>query len=167
MSRTPVWLLAGAAVCLSVAGIAQAQSPNPGAAVERGAHAHAKGQERAARLADLLQLRPDQTPALNAYLAAMRPDRGRMMKVRGERPDTTPERLAAMESRLAARETEARSRIAATRTFYAQLDARQKKAFDALPPMMKPALGQRHAHMMRMPHGHPGRPPAPPAPPRL
>lgn len=66
-----------------------------------------------------------------------------------------------------------KKRIDATRAFYSQLDARQRKAFDAMPmmmmagpnfgPMMMPAV-MPLAHRMPLPPPRPA-PPVPPAPP--
>jgi hypothetical protein len=136
--------------------------------------------DRAEHLRNILQLRPNQEAALTAYLAAMKPKADHLIRLDGE-PDarrSTPERLADMEKRMAEREAEGRARIEATRRFYAQLDERQKKAFDELPLMMGPGFGPmpgRAVHILHDggPLGGPGLrhsllpppPPAPPAPP--
>lgn len=167
-------------------------------AIGFGAAAHAQAQpeqrrverevrierDHAQHLKNILQLRPSQEAALAAYLAAMQPTaRGVRMDASGAdaRPKTTPERLARMEQRLAEREAAQRGRIEATRRFYAQLDAGQKKAFDELPLMMGPMMGDMPMRAMqimhRLPRGEfpggfrhempmPPAPPAPPAPPR-
>lgn len=125
-----------------------------------------RGGDRAEHLRTILQLRPDQDAALKTYLEAVTPTSDALRAVdRIERRDeapTTPERLARMEQRLAEQQAGMRQRIDATRTFYGQLDARQKKVFDALPMLMfaGPGFGP-----MLMPAMHMPPPPAPPAPP--
>lgn len=127
-----------------------------------------QGRDRSEQLRTLLQLRPEQEGALKAYVDAVAPPRERGEMKRIDRRDdlrATPERLAEMEARMAERQAEMRQRIAATRTFYSQLDARQKKVFDAMPMLMfaGPNFGP-----MPMPVVHrmmrPGDPPGPPTP---
>lgn len=101
-------------------------------------------ERRAQRLRDLLQLRPEQEPALRAFLEASRPTGDRMG--RGlQRPDrdqarplTTPEHLDRMRERLAERQAAFERRAAATKRFYAQLSPSQQKAFDAMPMHGRP-----------------------------
>lgn len=142
---------------------------------------HRDRRDQTERLRNLLQLRPEQEAALTAYVEAMKPRmRAERLEARAERPDTTPERLARMERRLAERQAAERARIEAVKRFYAQLDARQKKAFDELPLTMGPGLiggpmRPIRIHMPRTPdmphlrfHGdrlETPEPPAPPAPP--
>lgn len=90
---------------------------------------------RAEHLRAALQLRPDQEPALKAFLDASKRD---------ERPDrmnreqlsamTTPQRLDAARARMTERLARFDQRAAATKRFYAQLTPTQQKAFDALQP---------------------------------
>lgn len=126
------------------------------------------GGDREAHLRTMLQLRPEQEPALKAYVEAVGKGRahGDHM-VRFDRRDgegrTTVERLAEMESRLAEQQAAMRRRIDATKTFYGQLDDRQKKVFDSMPMLMfaGPGFGP-----MLLPVGHvPPTPPVPPVPP--
>ena len=87
---------------------------------------------RAEHLRAALQLRPDQEPALKAFLDASKRD---------ERPDrmnreqlaamTTPQRLDAARARMTERLARFDQRAAATKRFYAQLTPTQQKAFDA------------------------------------
>lgn len=129
-----------------------------------------RGGDRAEHLRTMLQLRPDQDGALKAYLAAVADKGEREQIVRMDRRTdvtrTTPERLAEMEAKLATQQAAMRMRIDATKTFYGQLDASQKKVFDAMPMLMfaGPGLGP-----MLLPVGMPmpPEPPAPPRPPRL
>jgi hypothetical protein len=128
------------------------------------------GGGRAENLRNLLQLRPEQEPALKAFLDASAQGRHADHMVRFERgadSRTTTERLAEMEQQMAEQQASMRRRIDATRAFYNQLDARQKKAFDAMPMLMMvgPGMGP-----MIMPISHrymdlPRMPPIPPIPP--
>ncbi len=124
--------------------------------------------DREEHLRTILQLRANQEPALKAYLEAV--GRGRshgdhMVRFdrRGDDARTTPERLAEMEARLAEQQAATRTRIEATKTFYAQLDDKQKKVFDTMAMLMftGPGFGP-----MLMPVAHiPPVPPVPPVPP--
>ena len=102
--------------------------------------------QREQRLHDLLQIRPDQDGAFRAYLAALESQRkpGERGPGRDGRPGepkpqeramTTPERLDRMTARMAERQQRFQQKIAATKTFYAALNADQRKAFDAMPRM--------------------------------
>jgi hypothetical protein len=102
------------------------------------AHAESPA-ERAGRLRDLLQLRPAQEPALQSFVAALdSAHQGMMgdMEMSGPMPRTTPERLSRMQQMMARRQAAATTAMDAVRKFYDQLDAGQKRAFDALPMMM-------------------------------
>ena len=127
------------------------------------------GVNQAEHLRAILQLKPAQEPALTAYLAAMHPkgDHERMMKMGGEgRPKTTPEKLARMEARMTEHEAAMKTRIAATKRFYDQLDPAQKRAFDELPLMMGGPPMPMMGGMKIMHHPMPPMPPSPPTPPR-
>ncbi|MBS0334459.1 MAG: Spy/CpxP family protein refolding chaperone [Proteobacteria bacterium] len=141
------------------------------------------GEDAAEHLRTMLQLKPGQEAALQAYVAAIHPARHGEHVI--EMSDhaaarTTTQKLADMEQRLAEQTTQARARIEATRRFYDQLEPSQKKVFDELPlpgPMMiMPGMGPMRVmvnmdglpHMDHMPPPPlPPAPPAPPAPPRL
>ncbi|MFN3521014.1 MAG: Spy/CpxP family protein refolding chaperone [Phenylobacterium sp.] len=107
------------------------------------------------RLKTMLQLRPEQEPALNAYVAAMKPPEGARQAMRGQRQEmaklTTPERLERMKAMMARRQAEFDKRAAATLRFYAQLTPTQQKAFDAMGPMHHG--GGRHMGGQRMGQG--------------
>lgn len=125
-----------------------------------------KGGDRSEQLRTLLQLRPEQEGALKTFMDAVAPPKDGGPMRRPDRMDserTTGERLAEMESRMAEHQAEMRQRIAATRAFYDQLDARQKKVFDAMPMRMfaGPGFGP-----MPLTIVHRMAPPPPPAPPR-
>ena len=95
------------------------------------------GAGRAEHMKALLQLRPDQEPALRAFIDAARPSGDRMGR-RGEREDfralSTPERLDRARARMVERMAAFDRRAAATKRFYAQLSPSQQKAFDAIGP---------------------------------
>ena len=173
-TRTP-WLLAGAALALyASAGMAVAAEPGPGKDTQRieprevlmYGHGSPKmmamhGAARADRMRAVLQLRTDQEPALKAYLDATAPAHGAVgadgpvHRMHGSGPPrTTPERLAAMEAKMTEHLAIVKRHIAATRTFYGQLDAKQQKAFDAVsmdgPGRGHPG-GMRTKHRMHQP----------------
>ena len=136
--------LSGVLLTSLMAGASLAQQPPPAAAPGqprdgRGEWRRPDPEAMAARRADhlraALQLRPDQEPALNAFLAASQPaarptpgDRGAMAGM------TTPQRLDAQRARMTERLARFDQRAAATKKFYAQLSPAQQKAFDTLAP---------------------------------
>lgn len=143
------------------------------------------GEDSAEHLRTMLQLKPGQEAALQAYVTAIHPAHGGEhiieMSGRGE-PKTTTQKLADIEQRLAEQNAQAKARIDATRKFYDQLEPSQKKVFDELPLPMPPMIVLPPGGPMRvmvnmegMPHElgrmplppMPPAPPAPPAPPRL
>jgi protein CpxP len=153
-------MLASLAAISAAAGIASvsfAQEPPSGAAPPpAGAHEHwaehrhEHQQERAKALHDILNIRPDQEPAFQAFLASMAPpERADGMREHGEAADmaqlTTPQRLDRMAARMAEHQAKFQQRADAVRRFYAALGPEQQRAFDALHGMM----GQGH-------HGHGG-----------
>lgn len=130
--------------------------------------------KREARKADdiavLIGLRPDQRPALDHFLAAVRPPRGGpdgMHRPGGQdeasqRDTALPARLDAMAAKADQRDAMFKQKIAAMRQFYASLTPDQQHRFDALDDL-------RHDHMhgdhRPMRGGHrPGGPDAPPPP---
>ena len=197
MRKPKTWLLAGAALALTAGAITTTALAQTGEAARRQAaqdtvataapgartdrkerrevRVYRQGDDDGARrrgregyFADILQLRPDQSPALKTFLEAQRDgDReDRMVRFDRDSDRTTLERLDDMQARLTAQQAETSRRITATRTFYAQLDPAQKKAFDSLPLLMVsgPSLGPA---LIPVGHPMPPRPPKPPAPPRL
>lgn len=166
MSRSFTWLLAGAALSTAAGGALAAPAKEKtepkaesrpwtkelprgsiiigGPDGENRVFVMRHGGDRAERLATLLQIRPEQEPALKAYLEALKPQRDRPVKIEraDDRRSSTTERLTQMEMRLAAQQAEGKARIDATRAFYDQLDVRQKKVFDEIPMMfMGPGFG--------------------------
>ncbi len=107
-------------------------------------------EKHAEHLRDVLQLTPQQEPALRAFVAASQPDVRRERRGPGDeagkpeterQPLTTPERLDLQARRMAEHQAAFEKRAAATKAFYAQLTASQKKAFDALHPGRGPGFG--------------------------
>ncbi|HLI65265.1 MAG TPA: Spy/CpxP family protein refolding chaperone [Caulobacteraceae bacterium] len=132
--------LAAGVASLSIACVALSQAPQPEpngppTAEQRQARMHERMQEEAQRLHALLNLRPDQEAAFQAFQAAMAPQ----PHERGEHRDhaqgqlTTPERLDRMADRMAKHEADFRRKAEAIRAFYAVLSPEQQRAFDALP----------------------------------
>jgi type I site-specific restriction endonuclease len=189
-----MWLLAGAALTLT-AGAALADPPTDAQRQAKQDSASAAksdaGSDRSERremriyrrgdgdvvyrggrsdyLSDILQLRPEQEPALKAFLEATRRDgdhRDHMVKFERDSDRTTLQRLDDMQARLAEQQAETNRKIAAIKTFYGQLDAGQKKAFDAMPMLMfsGPSFGPQ---LIPVGHPMPPMPPRPPEPPRL
>lgn len=178
MSRPTAWLLGAAALALAAGTAfateqtARAQAAEDAAKApsktERGRHFRGGGHEQ---LKDILQLRPDQEPALQAYIEATRGEgghRNHMVKFDRDEDRSTPQRLDEMEAKLAEQQAQAKARIGAIRAFYAQLDERQRKAFDAMPMLMMvgPSMGPMMLpHPVHIAHRMP-EPPAPPRPPK-
>jgi len=142
--RIPTLILA--AVLASGAAAVYAHGGGPG---QRGEAMSQHWQEhmarRAAELKAKLQLRPEQEQDWARYLEALKPAQPPI------RPDpqelarlSTPERLDRMRTLRQQREAEMERREAATRSFYATLDADQKKAFDALTARFWGPRRQRH-----------------------
>ncbi|MBL8554428.1 MAG: Spy/CpxP family protein refolding chaperone [Phenylobacterium sp.] len=130
-----------------------------------------RGMDREDYLADVLRLRPDQKPALAAFLDATKTTGRHDAMVRFDHDRdaarSTLQRLDDMQSRMAAQQADANRRIAAIRAFYGQLDAGQKKAFDGMPMLMMvgPSVGPMLIPA-RIPIAHvPPAPPLPPVPP--
>lgn len=149
LAATAVAAAIGAA---SFAAIAQnATAPTTPPAAEAPAHRHG-GEDHAQRHAERqqamqkrmaehqerlkasLQLTPQQEPAWNAFVARMQPT-PRPTQPRMDREDwkalTTPQRLDRMDAMKAERDRAMTQRHDAIRSFYAQLNPAQQKAFDA------------------------------------
>lgn len=194
LSKSTMWLLAGAALTLTAGAAvaqtsesAQRQAADDAAAAARSDTRADRVERRETRiyhqgdgdvvyrggrsdhLSDILQLRPDQEPALKAFLEATRNDgahRDHMVKFERDSDRTTLQRLDDMQARLAEQQVETNRKIAAIKTFYGQLDPCQKRAFDAMPMLMfsGPSFGPQ---LIPVGHPMPPMPPRPPEPPRL
>lgn len=132
-----------------------AQAGQPGGPREgRRMDPEAMAAKRAERLRDVLQLRPEQEPALKAFLASHQRPAGMAERGRGGREQfaamTTPQRLDAQRARLVERTARFDQHATATKKFYAQLSPSQQKAFDAMGPRggMKghPGMGGGRGH---------------------
>jgi hypothetical protein len=136
-----------AATTFAISSLAAAQTP-PAPGQDRQAWMQQKIAERRAEvsrdLAILLEIKPGQQAALDAFLAAKGPEsRGPGAEAKPGPADTEPERLdrmSAMEQRHAAR---VQARIEATRRFYAVLDPHQRQLFDALMRLHRASHGMR------------------------
>ena len=123
---------------------------------------HRDPEARAQHLRDMLQLRPEQEPALKTFLEATKPDVHKFEmkhdKAAGpaEKPKmlTTPERLDHQAKMMAEHQAAFQKRAAATRAFYGQLSPSQQKVFDTLHAHHG---GGRHTKIIR--RGGPGGPP--------
>ena len=118
---------------------------------------HRDPEKHAQHLRDVLQLTAAQEPALQAFLAATGPATHDMHKPGGPAADkgerkalTTPERLDRQAEMMGKHQAAFEKRAAATRVFYGQLTASQKKAFDALPMMHGPRMMHGKDGMRRM-----------------
>jgi periplasmic protein CpxP/Spy len=146
-------LAATAVVALAGASIVQAQTaPTDAPKAEHRMEMRREGMmgpmhHDPAKMADhlrtVLQLRPDQEPALKAFIASMPtpPKREDMEKMhesmKGKStPDRAEAHIAMMREHLARME----KTVGALKTFYAALTPAQQKAFDA--------MHERHGHMM-------------------
>jgi hypothetical protein len=108
------------------------------------ARMEARRAERLKALHDVLAIRPDQESAFQTFADALRPPERPDGAEQGRKPEdraalanlTTPERLDRMAQRMQERSARHQERFArraaATKTFYASLDATQRKAFDSL-----------------------------------
>ena len=135
-----------AVIALSAAAGAHAQDEHRGPGLGAG-QAQARMQQmreaherqRAQDLRTILRLRPDQEPALTAFLQSRRPPQGAGMageEPRGPRseggPMTTPQQLDDMARREAEHAAMQRRHADALRAFYAALSPEQRQVFDAL-----------------------------------
>ena len=135
------------------------EAKTSGPRAERMDKMHAKmGERHAKHLADLkgkLRLEAGQESAWAAFEQSMqmpgkpmaRPDRAAMDKL------TTPERIDQMQAHKAQRDADMQRHADATKTFYAALNASQKKVFDAetARAMQSMGGGMRHGEGH---HGH-------------
>jgi hypothetical protein len=141
-----------------------------------------RAERHAQHLRDALQLRPDQEPALTAFVASMKPAAGAMAHMRADHDEdqtlTTPQRLDRMLAHLDQARAMMVAHADAVKRFYAALSPAQQKAFDAMGPMgggmhmqMRMHMGGGHGEgmggerrMIIMRHGGDGEPMPPPPP---
>ena len=163
----------GHGLSCATAGHAQDQGPPPGAhdggrhwdPVAMKAHFEARRQAHAQLLHDALGLRSDQEGAWQAFLAEMRPPEGEAghrphMRDEGAAPLTTPERLDRMAQRMGERQARFQHHAEAVKRFYAALDGRQQKTFDALTALRRGEHGGMGDHGFGGHHGFGGGPKA-------
>jgi Spy/CpxP family protein refolding chaperone len=167
------------AAVLAVSAAAHAQTPPPPRGAMDGApgtttwapgsdarHAAREG-ARLKALHDVLNIRPDQESAFQAFAASMKPEE------RGERPDgmergrdmaamTTPERLDAagrmMDEHMSRMRERFQRHATAVKALYAVLSPDQRRTLDALPDLMGRGMGGRGMAMGMGPHEHMERP---------
>lgn len=177
-------LMASAALILSLAGAAQAADAPPPPKVERkvvimGGPGGPEGgpgmmggmggmrmremdpAKHAQHLRDVLQLRPDQEAALQAFIAATAPPKDMPPMPDMDKPMTTPERMDFMLSMLDRHRAELAKHVAAVKAFYAQLSPSQQKAFDALHQEMMGGPGGMGGDRIRTIRRGPGGPGGP------
>jgi Spy/CpxP family protein refolding chaperone len=108
-----------------------------------------RAERHAERLRAVLQLRPDQEPALRTLVTAMQPTPEQRERRQAERAEmrnlSTPQRLDRMQARQTERQARFAQRAEAIKRFYAQLTPAQQRAFDAL-PMGPGGMGGRGEH---------------------
>jgi len=134
----PLLLTAAVALSATVPALAQqGPGPAPGQRADHEAMRAEHMKHRADDWALLLDLRPAQRPALDAWLEAGRPPMPPgppAERPEGAAPEKASfeERLAKMEQRAGERDAAQRQHITALRTFYQGLDATQRQRFEAL-----------------------------------
>jgi periplasmic protein CpxP/Spy len=131
---------------------------------ERGMSPERMQQHMARRTADLkarLKIEPAQETAWNTFIDAMKPPADMMQRRQAIRTEmqklTTPERIDRMRTLRTERQASMDKRGDAVKTFYAALNAEQKKTFDSRPMMQgRDGHGGKHGgHRGRM-HGDVG-----------
>jgi len=157
MTRRLILALAPAVLALASVAHAQPAGPPPGPrGAEMKAHFEAMQKQRLEDLKTILRLRPDQEPALAAFMEAHKPEIREFKAPDGPRALTTPQRLEEMgkrESEMTARHAQMRQALA---RFYAALSPEQQKVFDALQRLEHGPGGHGGPGMGR--HGGPGGP---------
>lgn len=133
-----VLVLAGLTIALATAGTSLAQ-PGPGGPPRAGA-GPPSGETPAGlaqKLRDGLRLRPDQEPALQAFVRGVIPPPGAVERMRQaqvtEQTMPTPARLDRMLAHMDEMRALVAARIDVTKRFYGQLSPDQRRAFDNQP----------------------------------
>ena len=165
-------LAGGLALSLAAVASAQQEGPPPGppgaeAGQRQGdpsqmrAHFQERRQHRQQVLHDALGLRADQEGAWQAFIASERRpegERGMRRHEEGGRAElSTPQRLDRMMERLQERQSRFAQRAEAMKRFYALLDPRQQKTFDALAMVPGGGMGGMRHHDHMGPGGAPER----------
>jgi len=159
-------LILGLPAALALASFAQAQPAPPEPrreppTAEMKARHEALQKQHLEDLKTVLRLRPDQEPALAAFVEAHKPQIREFKGPPEPKPLTTPERLEDM-SKMQAEMTAQHERMRQALTkFYAALSPEQQKVFDALERLRGPGGGP--GLMLGM-HGGPGGPGGPDGP---
>lgn len=141
-------LPAGAAEPVAAAGPATAPVTKKHAPEQRQHHRHADRSQGLQQLKERLQLQPSQQAAWEQYVAALQPAQRSAPQAdrKSQSALTTPQRLDLARQMREARQQAANQRDAATRSFYASLNAEQQKIFDAPKPKRD---GKRHPGQQR------------------
>jgi hypothetical protein len=175
MTRRLILALAPAALALATIAHAQPAGPPPGEhgrrGVEMAARHEAMQKQHLEDLKTVLRLRPDQEPALAAFIEAHKPQVHEMRGPREPGPLTTPQRLDEMAKRDAEMTAQHQRMRDALARFYAALSPDQQKVFDALQRLKGPRGGHGGGHgggpqMMFRRHGGPDGPAPGHEPPR-
>lgn len=155
MTRRLILALAPAALALATLAHAQPAGPPHGPPTgEMKARHEAMQKQHLEDLKTVLRLRPDQEPALAAFVEAHKPQFHEMKGPRDPKALTTPQRLEEMGRREAEMTAQHQRMRDALAKFYAALSPEQQKVFDALQRLKGPH-GGRGGPMMMM-HGGPG-----------
>lgn len=157
MTRRLMLALAPAALALATLAHAQPAGPPAGPhgppSAEMTARHEAMQKQHLEDLKTVLRLRPDQEPALAAFVEAHKPMIGERKRSDEPKAQTTPQRLDQMAKRdteMAAQRQRMRDALA---RFYAALSPEQQKVFDALQRLKGPHGGRGGAMGMHGRHG--------------
>jgi hypothetical protein len=143
---------------LALASFAHAQPAPPGQrdeppSAELKAHHEALQKQHLEDLKTVLRLRPDQEPALAAFVEAHKPKWHERKGPAEPMPLTTPQRLEEMSRHEAEMRAHLDGMRQALARFYAALSPEQQKVFDALQRLKGPRGGPGPHVMMGMPGG--------------
>lgn len=147
-------ILALAPALFATTAMAQPPGPPPGPPAEMKAHHEAMRKQHIEDLKIVLRLRPDQEPALAAFMAAHEP-RKFTRKLPAPGSLTTPQRLEEMAKVEAEMDAHQKAHREALGKFYAALSPEQQKVFDALHRLKGHGPGG-HGERRFMIHGGPG-----------
>lgn len=137
----PHLILILAPATLALATLAQAQPAGPPRAAMNARH-EAMQKQHIEDLKTVLRLRPDQEPALAAFVDAHRPPGEERKAPREPGAPTTPQRLEEMSKHEAAMAAQHQRMRDALAKFYGALTPEQRQVFDALQRLKGPAAGR-------------------------